>query len=132
MIYIAGSFPESPYTQEQIIRGIAYLLPVSRELIASTITSVAAARGAIGVLAIIGLIWGGTSFFTSIRASLNTAWGIRKPAPILKGQIIHLVISRLLTVNQDIPNCVMDKLIQSRFFKEFSMILKLFLTKHVQ
>ena len=92
VIYIAGSIPQSPYTQEQIIRGIAYLLPVSRELIATTVTGVATARGAIGVLALIGLIWGGTSFFNTIRASLNTAWGIRKPAPLLKGQLINLIM----------------------------------------
>jgi len=92
VVYIAGSFTASPYTQEQIIRGIGYLLPVSRQLIASTVTSVAAARGAIGVLAFIGLVWGGTSFFNSIRASLNTAWGIRKPHPLLKGQLINLIM----------------------------------------
>jgi membrane protein len=90
IVYIVGSFPQSPYTQEQIIQGLAYMLPVSRELIAGTVNSVAAARGAIGVLALIGLIWGGTSFFTSIRASLNAAWGLRKPAPLLKGQLINL------------------------------------------
>jgi len=92
VVYIVSSFPQSPYTQEQIIRGIGYLIPVSHELIAGTVTGVASARGAIGILALIGLIWGGTSFFTSIRASLNTAWGIRKPAPLLKGQLINLTM----------------------------------------
>jgi len=92
VVYIAGSFAQSPYTQDEIIRGIGYLLPVSRQLIANTVTSVAVARGAIGVLAFIGLIWGGTSFFNSIRASLNTAWGIRKPHPLLKGQLINLIM----------------------------------------
>jgi membrane protein len=92
VVYIAGSFAASPYTQDEIIRGIGYLLPVSRQLIASTITNVAAARGAIGVVAFIGLIWGGFSFFNSIRASLNTAWGIRKPQHILKGQLINLIM----------------------------------------
>jgi membrane protein len=92
VVYIVGSFTGSPYTQAQIIQGIAYLLPVSRELIAGTVTGVASARGAIGVLALIGLIWGGTSFFNCIRASLNTAWGIRKPHPLLKGQLINLIM----------------------------------------
>lgn len=92
VVYIAGSFAQSPYTQDEIIRGIGYLLPVSRQLIASTVTSVAAARGAIGVVAFIGLVWGGTSFFNSIRASLNTAWGIRKPHPLVKGQLINLIM----------------------------------------
>jgi membrane protein len=92
VVYVVGSFPQSPYTQEQIIRGIAYLMPVSRELIAGTVTGVASARGAIGVLALVGLIWGGTSFFNTIRASLNTAWGIRRQAPLLKGQLINLIM----------------------------------------
>ena len=92
VVYIAGSFAASPYTQDEIIRGIGYLLPVSRQLISSTVTGVAAARGAIGVLAFIGLIWGGIAFFNSIRASLNTAWGIRKPLPLLKGQLINLIM----------------------------------------
>jgi membrane protein len=92
VVYIAGSFGQSPYTQDEIIRGIGYLLPVSRQLIAGTVTSVADARGAIGALAFVGLIWGGLSFFNSIRASLNTAWGIRRPHPLLKGQLINLLM----------------------------------------
>jgi len=92
VIYVAGSFAGSPYTQDEIIRGISYLLPVSRQLIANTVTSVAAARGAVGFLAFIGLIWGGFGFFNSIRRALNTAWGISKPHPILKGQLINLVM----------------------------------------
>jgi membrane protein len=92
VVYIASSFAESPYTQEQIIRGIGYLLPVSRQLIASTISGVASARGAIGVIAFIGLIWGGFGFFNSIRRALNAAWGIRQPHPLLKGQLINLLM----------------------------------------
>jgi membrane protein len=92
VVYIAGSFAESPYTQEQIIRGIGYLLPVSRQLIASTISGVASARGAIGIIAFIGLIWGGFGFFNSIRRALNAAWGIRQPPPLLKGQLINLIM----------------------------------------
>ncbi len=92
VVYIAGSFPQSPYTQDQIIRGIAYLLPVSRELIANTITGVASARGAIGALAIIGLILGGFGFFNTIRRSLNTAWGLRRPQPLLKSQVVNLTM----------------------------------------
>jgi membrane protein len=92
VVYIAGSFPQSPYTQDQIIRGIAYLLPVSRELIANTITGVASARGAIGALAIVGLILGGFGFFNTIRRSLNTAWGLRRPQPLLKSQLVNITM----------------------------------------
>jgi membrane protein len=92
VVYIAGSMSGSPYSQEQVIQGIAYLLPVSRQLITSTITNVAAARGAIGAVAFIGLVWGGVAFFNSIRMSLNTMWGIRKPQPLLKAQLVNLIM----------------------------------------
>ena len=78
--------------QEQIIRGIGYLLPVSRQLIQSTISNVAAAHSAIGAVALIGLVWGGISVFNSVRVSLNAAWGIRNPHPILKAQLINLIM----------------------------------------
>jgi membrane protein len=91
-VYIAGSFAASPNVQEQIIRGIGYLLPVSRQLIMSTISHISAARGAIGVVALIALVWGGLSFFNSVRVSLNAVWGIRRPHRIFKAQLINLIM----------------------------------------
>ena len=91
-VYIAGSVTGSPNMQEQIIRGIGYLLPVSRQLIQSIISNVAAAHSAIGAVALIGLVWGGISVFNSVRVSLNAAWGIRNPHPILKAQLINLIM----------------------------------------
>jgi membrane protein len=91
-VYIAGSVTGLPNIQEQIIRGIGYLLPVSRQLIAGTVNGVAAARGTIGAVALVALVWGGISFFSSVRVSLNTIWGIRSPHPILKAQLINLIM----------------------------------------
>lgn len=91
-VYIAGSVAASPDMQEQIIRGVGYLLPISRQLIASTISNVAAARGAVSVVAFIALVWGGLAFFNSVRVSLNAIWGIRRPHRILKGQLINLIM----------------------------------------
>jgi membrane protein len=58
----------------------------------STISHVSAARGAIGAVALIALVWGGLSFFNSVRVSLNTAWGIRSPHRIFKAQLINLIM----------------------------------------
>jgi len=91
-VYIAGSFAASPNVQEQIIRGIGYLLPVSRQLIMSMISHTAATRGAVGAVALIALVWGGLSFFNSVRVSLNAVWGIRSPHRIFKAQLINLIM----------------------------------------
>lgn len=91
-VYIAGSLAASPNMQEQVIRGLGYLLPVSRQLIASTISHNAAARGAMGIVALIVLIYGGLSFFNSVRVSLNTVWGIHNPHRIFKAQLINVIM----------------------------------------
>jgi membrane protein len=91
-LYITGFTTESSALQEQMIRTIGYLLPVSRQLITSVISNVATAHNAISGVALIGLLWGGVSFFNAVRVSLNTVWGIRRPHTIFKAQIVNLVL----------------------------------------
>jgi membrane protein len=66
-----------------------FLMPVSRQLVASIISNTSA-HNAIGGVALIGLVWGGFSFFNSVRVSLNTVW--RCPCSILKGQVYNVML----------------------------------------
>jgi membrane protein len=89
-VFGAESITGSKHFQDLVIRGITYLLPVSQNLITSvTGTSVAINKG-ISAVALVGLIWGGISFFNSVRVSLNIAWGIKNPHSILSAQLINL------------------------------------------
>jgi membrane protein len=90
VLYIAGHVPQWPNLQNQILRGIEYLLPMSREFIGDVISKVTAAEGTIGVLALIGLVWGTISFFNSVRGSLNTVCGVGNPHPMLKAQLFNV------------------------------------------
>ena len=61
VISIAGFIFESSVREMQIISAIRNLLPVSSEFITNTVHGVVKARGAIGIIAALGLIWSGTS-----------------------------------------------------------------------
>ena len=91
-VFVASSAAESQNIQQYIISGIGYLLPQSRQLISSMVSYVTASSGQIGVLALIGLIWGGVSFFNAVRVSLNKVWGNHKPQSIYKAQFVNLIM----------------------------------------
>ncbi|MFC1904480.1 YihY/virulence factor BrkB family protein [Chloroflexota bacterium] len=92
VISAMGFVLRSPALEAQVIKGIGDLLPVSGDFITGTIRGVVSARGATGIVATIGLIWGGTSVFNAIRKALNTAWGIRRPHPFIHARLLELVM----------------------------------------
>ncbi|MCX6004926.1 MAG: YihY/virulence factor BrkB family protein [Chloroflexi bacterium] len=92
IISIAGFFMESSSFETEVINAIANLIPVARNMIANTLNGLVNARAAVGFFALIGLVWGATSFFDALRRSLNTAWGVEQPHSFFKGQIINLVM----------------------------------------
>lgn len=65
--------------QERMVQGIIQLVPVSADYLARTIEDVARARGTLGVLALVGLVWTGTAVFSAMRKGVNHAWGIKQP-----------------------------------------------------
>jgi membrane protein len=92
IISIFGYFMESSAFQTEVINAIANLIPVARNMIVNTLDGLVSARAAVGVFALIGLVWGATSVFDALRRSLNTAWGIEQPQSFFRGQITNLVM----------------------------------------
>ncbi len=93
-ISIAGFILRSPDLEARavasIFDGIGQFLPVSSEFITGTIQGAVKARGTMGALATIGLLWAGTAVFNAIRKSLNTAWGVRQMRPFFKERLVEL------------------------------------------
>jgi len=88
-ISIAGFILKSPEIEKRIIDSIASVIPVSSELIAGAIKTVIEARGITGIIAIIGLLWGGSSVFNAMRKAINAAWGIKTPRPFFIERLIE-------------------------------------------
>ena len=83
----------SPATTDQLAEEIGGLVPVSQDLVTSTIHSVVAARTVTGAIAVVGLLWAASAVFGTIRKGVNTAWGIRKTRPFLQERLIDFSLA---------------------------------------
>jgi membrane protein len=91
-LYIATFVTGSKTIHQQIITGISYVLPQARQLIQSVVDNAIITSTEVNILAFLGAVWGGVSFFNAVRVSLNTAWDIKNPPSILKGQLINFAM----------------------------------------
>lgn len=87
---VLGFLSRSPEFQAKLILAIGDLIPISSDYITGAIEGVVGARGALGAVATVGLLWAGTSVFNAVRKSLNTAWGVRQPRPFLHERLMEL------------------------------------------
>jgi membrane protein len=92
LIAIAGFFLGSDMLQEQLVAQMGEFLPVSQDFVVTTIEGVVFARGAIGVVAILGLIWSGSAVFGALRRSLNAAWDIETSRTFLRQKLTEFVM----------------------------------------
>jgi len=53
-------------------------LPGSVDLVKQTIGDVIRFRGALGIISIITLLWGGSSLFSAVSHAVNRAWNVEK------------------------------------------------------
>ncbi|MBI4201821.1 MAG: YihY/virulence factor BrkB family protein [Chloroflexi bacterium] len=75
---LAYRYP-NPEDQEWIVQNILRVMPISRDYLAQVIQDVSQGRGALSILAIIGLLWTGTAVFSAVRKGINHAWHIGRP-----------------------------------------------------
>jgi membrane protein len=71
----AGSFfLERELVQEQVVRSVTGIMPVSEELILRNVEQVLERRGTVGLAGLVGLLWSGTGVFTVLVNHINRAW----------------------------------------------------------
>ena len=87
-ISILGFFYPTPQKQEKIIDRIIQLIPVSGDYLADLINSLERARGALGLLAIIGLLFSGAKVFAAIRRGINHVWDTDTPHSFMLARAI--------------------------------------------
>ncbi|MED5450270.1 MAG: YihY/virulence factor BrkB family protein [Chloroflexota bacterium] len=80
--------PDSDRTKLAI--DMAEVLPVSSDLIGSTMEGIVNARTITGIVSFLGLIWASSAAFGAIRRGINTAWGVTRPRPFLRERLIDI------------------------------------------
>jgi len=82
--------PESK--ESDISQQIAGVLPVSSELIGSTMEGIVSARTITGIASFLGLVWASSAVFGAVRKGINTAWGVTTPRPFLRERMIDIAL----------------------------------------
>ncbi len=81
LIAIGSLFFRTEQAKEQVIDVLLRVIPVSRELITSTIDQVVSQAGAIGILATLGFIYGASGLFGLLLAVVNRTWECPRARP---------------------------------------------------
>jgi membrane protein len=74
LISFASFILKSQFVQEQILEYIVDIFPVSPDLITTNIENVLSKRGAVGIIALIGLMWSASNMFNTIALNIDRAW----------------------------------------------------------
>jgi len=89
----AGSFfLEGERVQQEVVRSVMQIVPISAELIRSNVDQVLERRGTIGVVGLVGLIWSGTGVFTVLLDHINRAWDGAEERSFVEKRLLGLGI----------------------------------------
>lgn len=78
--------------QAELAQQIAQVIPVERDYIGDRVHDVVSARGPLGVVSVLGLLWAASAAFGSIRKGINAAWGIKMTRPFLMERLIDFTL----------------------------------------
>ena len=91
-VSVVGFVYASPEAQARAVEAVIDLVPVSAEYIEELVQEVARARGALGAVAVIGLLLAGGAVFSAVRKGVNHAWHIGHPQYFVFERAIDLLM----------------------------------------
>lgn len=92
-IIAAGSlFLEGEQVQQEVVRLVTQMVPISEELIRSNVDQVLENRGTIGLVGLVGLLWSGTGIFTVLLGHVNLAWAGAERRGFLERRLLGLSV----------------------------------------
>ena len=107
LVSIAGLILTDDALRGRVVDALLEALPVSsgaaREDLESLIDPIAHGRSAVGLISILGLLWGASGMMGALRYSLNTAWDHEYRRPFVRGKLVDfglvLGVGGLLTLS---------------------------------
>jgi membrane protein len=81
LLAILGLVLNSPDLQQRFLDLVTANIPGSSGFVTNNVGQIVKWRGALGIGAIIGLLWFGRAVFAAMSRAINRAWGIRKDRP---------------------------------------------------
>ena len=90
VISILGFIIGTESSNETLAKDIANVLPISSDLIGSTMEGIISASAITGIASFVGLVWTSSAAFSAVRKGINTAWGVTTPRAFLWERIIDI------------------------------------------
>ena len=93
LLAISGTVFTSITLQEQFLDYVTESMPGSKEFVSKNIEELVRFRGALGIGAILGLLWSGSSAFGAMSRAINRAWDVDKDRPFYVAKTLHIIIA---------------------------------------
>ena len=93
LLAISGTVFTSITLQEQFLDYVTESMPGSEEFVSKNIEELVRFRGALGICAILGLLWSGSSAFGAMSRAINRAWDVDKDRPFYVAKTLHIIIA---------------------------------------
>ena len=93
LLAISGTVFTSITLQEQFLDYVTESMPGSKEFVSNNIEELVRFRGALGIGAILGLLWSGSSAFGAMSRAINRAWDVENDRPFYVAKTLHIVIA---------------------------------------
>ena len=94
LIALFSLFVEPEDIQSRLSEFAADYLPGSQDLVNSNIE----VRGALGIVAILGLLWSGSAVFGAVTRAVNRAWDVHRDRPLLVSKPRQMVMAVVVGV----------------------------------
>ena len=117
LLAISGTIFTSITLQEQFLDYVTENMPGSREFVSNNIEELVRFRGALGIGAILGLLWSGSSAFGAMSRAINRAWDIDKNRPFYLAKPLHIIMALgigILFLLSSFANLAVELLLNSR------------------
>lgn len=90
LIAVFGQMLQDPAFQERILSQAGTFLPGADEFVRETIEGVVEARGAIGALSVLTLLWSASGVFGATSQAINDAWQIKQGRPFIVQSLMNI------------------------------------------
>lgn len=92
LVAVGSRVLESADVHERLLDMVLRFMPVSRELVRQNVLGVVNARGAVGGIGILGLVWAASGAFGTLVRNLNRAWPSSRPRNLLSERLFALAM----------------------------------------
>jgi membrane protein len=97
-VALGSFFVDQATVENELIKLLPNIIPISQEFILSNIQQVFKLRGAISSIAVVGLIWSSTAVFTTLIRNINAAWPAAAPHSFIRMRLWSIAIIAAMAI----------------------------------